>query len=165
MKKLILMLVVAFVAFQVNAAAPTYAAVNSNYTFDYNGDDSPSTAVAFDTVTSATDSSALATNFVPKRGYEYILVRDAITGTGSDSVALIVRVDALDGSGNLLYSTAVDSMTAAAGEAIALPFGGTLFGNKFNIVLKAYAGAGTQAIINRAYMFRRKALTNTKDYR
>ena len=165
MLKKIFIVIASFLAVNAYSAAPADAVVDAAYEWGYDASNSPSTGTAFDTL-AANDSSEIIADLVPERGQEYILVHDAFTGTGSDSVALQVRVDCKDGSGNILYSTVIDSFDAAAGEAIALPFGGTLFGNKFDVNLVCYGtGDGTQVILNRFLLYTRKPITLKKDWR
>jgi hypothetical protein len=147
-------------AFAVMAAAPTHAAVDGVY--EWKIDTTIDADGAFDTLVSANDSTQLLNDWRPDQKWEYILVRDAITGTGSDSVQVEVRVDAYDASGNLLYRTAADSFTAADGEAILLDFGGTLFGHKFDIELSGNANIGSQVILNRFSIWQRRAVTVNK---
>lgn len=120
---------------------------------------------SFDTL-AATDSVTILSNFDPKFGWEYILQRDAFTGTAADSsaddtVTVEVRVDCKDRHGNVYQYYVVDSMTAAVGESVLIPFGSLILGDKFDIKLRTYAG-GTQLIINRLRLWRRRAQTTAK---
>ena len=116
-----------------------------------------SSAAAYDTLV-ATDSINLVTT-TGRDGAELFLVRDAITGGGSDSVAVQVMVDALDGNGNLLYRTIADSLTAAAGEAISLP---AIVGAKMRIKRVGYTGNGGVVILNRIYLAARRVINFDK---
>lgn len=164
MKKLItfFVLLAAVVSY---AGAPTGETVDANYVWELDPNGSIDSDGAYDTLAADNDSTAkFLSGFKPDKGYQYILVRDAITGTGSDSVEVEVVVDTKDGSGNLLYRTLVDSFTSSAGEAIFLPIGETLIGHKFDVHLKAGAAVGTQVILNRLYLYRRKAVVRTSLY-
>jgi hypothetical protein len=139
----------------VNAAAPTNALTESYYIVVK--DTSIDTAGALDTLAVDTDSTILLTNFKVRPGWEYILTRDAITGTGSDSVKLQVNIDATDRNGTLMQRFAADSFTTSAGEDVVLPFYTTAFGDngKWKVIIKAYTDLGSQVILNRFQMWRR----------
>jgi hypothetical protein len=149
----------------VMAAAPTHAAVDGVY--EWKLDTTISSSAGLDTFTTAGDSLALLTGFRPDQKWEYILQRDACTGTaadgsGSDSVKVQVRVDCFNSSGSLLTRTNIDSFTTAPGENILLDFGGTLFAEKINIKLVAIADIGSQLILNRFSIWQRRAVTVNK---
>ncbi|CAK0764455.1 conserved exported hypothetical protein [Gammaproteobacteria bacterium] len=96
---------------------------------------------------------------------EYILVRDAITGGGSDSVKVQVSLRCYDENSALLYVVAVDSFTAAAGEAVLLPIGGSAFGMKFTLKLVGYTDNGGESIQNRISVWKRRPVQINKNYR
>jgi hypothetical protein len=141
------------------AAAPTYAAVDGVYRWAR--DTTISSSTAFDTLIGASDSSTIVTYWKPDQEWEYVLVRDAITGNGSDSVKFAIRVIAYDENSNLIYFVDVDSAAALAGEAYALSIAGANFGMKFTIKAKAYTDNGGEVILNRISIWKRKAITNT----
>ena len=143
----------------IHAAAPTNAATNSSY--EYGGlEYEISASAGLDTLAGANDSMTLmdARSFTSsvRQGWEYILVRDAFTGTGSDSVRCILYADALTGSGSLLYRTAIDSFTTSEGEAVLLPFNSTVIGEKYRLKIITYAGNGGQLILNRFKILKRR---------
>jgi ribosomal protein S28E/S33 len=142
------------------ALAPTSAVVDAVYE---NGglDTIIKGSAGFDTIVGV-DSTTLLSGHIFETNWEYILVRDAITGTGSDSVAMQVRVDAMDGSGNVLYTKAIDSLITSAGEAIAIPLWGTIFGSKIRIKLIGYTGSGGQVILNRMHIYKRRPVVVQK---
>jgi len=141
----------------VMAAAPTFRATDAVYDWDY--DSIISSAAAHDTLISTTDSSVLLdSTWRPDRKWNYVLVRDAITGGGSDSVKVQLMVEAFDADRNKMYQIAVDSLTAAAGEAIEIPIGGTLLGNTFRVTLIGYTDNGGEVILNRISMMRRRGV-------
>lgn len=164
MKKTLLTigLILAFAGI-TQAAAPTYAAVDGVY--EYGIDTVISSSTSYDTIIGSADSTTLVTKRTFDKGWEYILVRDAITGNGSDSVLQYVSVRCFDGSGNQIYSVNVDSCTAAAGQAILLPIGGSLFGVTYTIKYKATTGAGGQCINNRIAIWKRRPIHIEKAYR
>ena len=151
--KIVISLILVLFVVSAFSAAPT-----NNYIDSYPFSLVPAqqdTITGTDTI-AATDSLTLISSLRPHAGYEYILSRNAITGTGSDSVKIQVRVDAKDEDGNVFTRTAIDSMTAAAGENIVIPFSSTLFGKYFDVKLIGYHGNGGQVILNkvRLYMVR-----------
>jgi len=125
-----------------------------------------SSAANKDSLAGATDSVIIQSAFFPEQGSEYIYVRDAHTGTGSDSSYYEVIVRSYDAAGNLLYSVAIDTALTAAGEAIKIPFGETLIGNKFKIVAKGISGgSGNPVIFNRSYIYTRRPVVNQKAWK
>lgn len=116
---------------------------------------------AFDTL-AATDSTTILTNFNPRFGWNYYLQHDALTGTGSDSVAMEVRVDLKDNNGNVYQYYAVDSLTSSAGETVLLPFGSKMFGDKCDVKLRTYTGSGSQIIINRLRLWKARPIFTEK---
>ena len=159
-------LFVLFVVSGLNAAAPAYSATDAFY--QYGGVDiAISTSTGLDTLSGATDSMTLLSGkaFDVQSGWQYILVRDAFSGAGSDSVAIQVNLDALDKDGNLLYRTAIDSFTASAGEAVLLPLLGTVFGHKYRIKLHTYTGNGGEVILNRFYIYKRRPVTMIQQWK
>jgi hypothetical protein len=124
-----------------------------------------------DTVKSATDSITFfsRTRFEP--GWEYILVTDHISGTGNDSIKIRLRLDGfLADSGTVpIMSVNIDSITDSAGlngelggEAIRLPIGETVFGDRFTLKGLGYTEAGTQAIVTGAYIYKRRVLSQVR---
>ena len=155
MKTLILVLIVAVASF--SQGVMTSSVVDGAY------------EVYLDTVlgTSATDSlaaadsSTLCTKFPADNNLEYILVRDAFTGTGSDSVSVQVRSDAYDADGNFLYSVVTDSFTTSAGESILLTWNRTQVAYSYTLKLIGYGDDGGQLITNRLQLWKRRPyLTN-----
>jgi hypothetical protein len=157
-------LFVLFVVSGLNAAAPAYSAVDASY--QYGGVEEAISTGFLDTL-SGTDSVTLFDNktFDLQSGWQYILVRDKITGAGNDSIKIQVNLDALDKDGNLLYRTAIDTFTEAAGEAVLLPLLGTVFGHKYRIKLHTYTGNGGEVILNRFYIYKRRPVTMTQQWK
>ncbi len=160
-KKFLLFFLVLIISFATSVYSDALAEGNGVGTWIWQASDNAEidTNGAFDTLLNASDSSELATNVRLEKGWRYILSRDAITGTGSDSIAIDVRVYAYDQNNNIIYYTSIDSITAAAGEQIEIPFGSTFGGSQFHysIRLFSYTGNGTQVILNRFYLDKRKA--------
>lgn len=106
------------------------------------------TAITVADTLGATDSITLMSNFIPEPGWSYALISPTITGTGSDSVAIQIRVQCENSAGDVVYTAYPDSVTAANGQVIDLAFGKLAFGSRYNIRGFTYTGAGTQAIIS-----------------
>jgi hypothetical protein len=125
-----------------------------------------STSTAYDTLAASDSSGVLLSNWIPRKGFDYILVVGTITGTGSDSVALQIVVDCKDASGNVIYRATPDSVTTAAGGAFNLDIGTIegAVGHKYDVKLKTYTGAGTQAILNRLYVYRARPVSIGRDW-
>lgn len=160
MKKILCILLLAAGAF---AAAPSRVATDAGYEWAMCNTISNT---ANDDTLASTDSSNVILDFIPEKGWEYIYVRDAVTGTGSDSAYYYFVVRAKTAvRGSILYSTNVDTIVAAAGEAIAIPFGQTLFGVAYDIKLLAVNGStGSQVILNRSYLYKRRAIASTRPW-
>jgi len=94
-KIFLVMAVFAYITFADSLAAISVSSVPE---FDRNNDDIVSSAVEYDTLSGA-DTSIMFDDFTPARGWEYILVRDAITGTGADSAYYYIQVDCKDAKG------------------------------------------------------------------
>lgn len=153
-------LVMAVFASITFADALAAISVNAVPEFDKSNNDVVSSAVEYDTLSGA-DTSVMFTDFTPIRGWEYVLVRDAITGTGSDSAYYYIRVDCKDAKrGNVLYSVNTDTINGSTGTANTIPFGNTLIGTAFDVYLVGVAGStGGQVILNRAGFWRRRPRT------
>jgi hypothetical protein len=131
-----------------------------------------STSTGYDTLAASDSSGVLLSNWIPKKGFDYILVVGTITGTGSDSVALQIVVDCKDANGNVIYRATPDSITTGAGGAFNLDIGtidaaggaGVAVGHKYDVKLKTYTGAGTQAILNRLYVYRARPVSIGRDW-
>lgn len=151
------------VCVSVFAAAPTDGVNDAIY--EWGVKTTISSTTNDDSLVAATDSVILLSNYVPERGFEYIWVRDAHSGTGSDSSYYEVIVRAYDASGNLLYSVTIDTVTALTGEAIKIPFGETILGSKFKLIAKAVSGStGIPVIFNRSYIYTRRPVVNQRPW-
>lgn len=146
-----LVLILAAVSF---AAAPSYTAVDAGYEMKRVG----TVAAAYDTLSGASDSVVLWSNFKWDDGCEYMLVRGPITGTGSDSVKIALQVIVEDEIGTQLYTAAVDSFAAAAGEVCLLGLNGAVIGIRGDIRLRTYADNGGQVILPKFELWRRKPI-------
>ncbi len=163
-KFLLLAVAVMLAAFTVNATAPAYDAVDAVY--ERQIDTTISSSTAKDTL-AADDSVTILSKFKLDQRADYVLTRDAFTGTaadgsGTDSVSIRVRVDCLDGSNNLIYSVDIDTMSAAVGEAIHIPVGGSLMANNITMKWLTFGDDGSQVIINRVHLWKRSPITRTK---
>jgi hypothetical protein len=139
------------------AAAPTGESVDANYIWEI--DTTISDAAGFDTI-SGDDSIVLAAKYTPEPGWQYILVNNAIT-EGSEA-EFILNIAVLDEDGDVLYvSSAVDTLTDDGG-AVLLPFGETLIGTRFRLVLvDGGADVGTN-VLNTVKIYRRRLVTGNQ---
>ena len=116
-----------------------------------------SSSTGFDTTVSVDSSTILtARNLDPD--YEYALIHDAFTGTGADSTAYAVRADMYmyRNDASVFYRATVDSLTSLYGECVVIPLGSSVFGGKMQLKLIGYTGAGSQVIINKLALYKRK---------
>lgn len=158
MKKTLTALFLLGALISVQAAAPTYA--TDGVVYDWY--DSSWTEGA-DTLVAATDSFDILSNVNIDPGWEYILVRNAFTGDGSDSVKVAVNVRCENDTGGFIYSVAVDSFTASAGEAVALDVGGQVYGDQFDVRLNSYTDNGGEVILPTKWMLvKRRAINLTR---
>ncbi len=119
---------------------------------------------AFDTL-SETDSTTILSKYAFQPGWEYFLVRNDISGSGSDSVKIALRMDLLTESGTQVYSTVCDSMTALAGEAMLLPINRSAFAMKATIKGITYTGNGGVVILNRLELWQRRAVVVQQNWK
>jgi hypothetical protein len=142
-----------FVLLSLSSVSATITAVETAL----DGKNFISNARGFDTLAAAGDSVTLKSAWTPVDGsWEYFIFWDALTGTGSDSVAVAIEVQSLSPSGVVLKSTRVDTITAATAGSLVLPIGDSIFGFAYTVKAKAIAGIGTQLILNRMYLGRRR---------
>jgi len=160
MKKILSVLIALCVVGVAFAASPQYTAVDGGYIYKL-----VETITIADTL-AATDSVTIKSNFKPDQGWEYILVNPAFSGTGSDSVAIQVRIECENANGTKIYTAYSDSITVAVGKAGLLSFGGRAFGAQYDIRGFTYTGAGTQAIISGSWQIwkRRPVVATTTSY-
>lgn len=151
-------------AAMVFAAAPSDGV--NDATYEWGLKYTISSAANDDSLAGGGDSVILYSNLKPEQGYEYVYIRDAHTGGGSDSSYYELIVRCYDGAGSLLYSVKVDTAAAAEGEAIKLPFGETAIGGSFKIVAKGISGgSGNPVIFNRGYIYTRRPVGMKKEWR
>lgn len=158
MKTIFLILLLSVFAFSQGAL--TSSVTDGNYEIYL---DSALSTSNTDTLAAA-DSSTICTKFKADNDFEYILVRDAFTGTGSDSVSVQLRSDAYDSNDSLLYSVAVDSFTASAGEAVLLSWNRSQVGYKYTLKLIGYGDDGGQLITNLWQIWKRRVFKVSKQW-
>ena len=151
MKKVLSVLLLIGAMFAIQAAAPTYAAVDGVYEWYID-----TTITPGDTIAGASDSTVLVSNYEIETGWQYMMYRTAFTGGATDSVKVYVRVDNNTDAGTLLYATNVDSFTTSGGEVIDLSIGGSNYGSEIDIVLKAYTDNGGELINGTYYILKRR---------
>lgn len=108
----------------------------------------------------ATEVDTIASGIRREDGEEIVLSRGTITGGGSDSVSIALTAQATTSTGTIIYSTAVDTFAAAAGEAVAIP---VMFGEEVRLILTGLAANGGVVIVNNLKLYKRKVLTITKE--
>jgi len=146
----VLMLLVLSMAFAAHATAPSNSAVNTAYYWTL--DTTITDSAAWDTL-SGDDSIVVCSKFFPKPGYEYILVTAALTEGGE--AEFVLNIACLDEDGDVLYvSSAVDTL-ADGGGAILLPFGETLIGTFFKLVIVDGAADTGTNLLNTTKIYRR----------
>lgn len=164
MKKILTFVIILFSVVVINAAAPSNDVVDAVYYWDA-GSISDTLGAAFDTVVS-TDSVILYNKKRFEPGWEYILTRRPITGTGTDSLYMKLILDALSEDGTLYYRTTIDSPMVAGGNSLLLPIGSSCYGEKFTIKVIGYTGNGGQLILPYMRLQRRRpaTMTNQKSF-
>lgn len=91
-------------------------------------------------------------------GYDYILDRDAFTGSPTDSVKVRLRlVNSSIASSGTWQVTEVDSFLQTAGEQVILPINRTLYGKRFSLKLISFTGNGGKVIVNKMCIWKRRA--------
>jgi hypothetical protein len=118
-----------------------------------------SSATNYDTITAAEGTIDLLASHTFEPGWQYVLAVGAPTAAATNE--LIVQVLCLDLNGNLLYTQNVDTLTNV-GEAVALTIGRSAFGHKFTVRLYGGAAQSGNGILNRAYIYRKRAITGTQ---
>lgn len=158
MKKILLFIsVLLATAVCVHAIAPTAPSVAANkYLVTY-----LTKPAGFATLVGV-DSTVIANKIALKAGSAYVLTRGPITGTGSDSVKIEMVVDVYDFNKKFVRRVAIDSLTASAGEDIAIPFFDTIFGSYFTIKWIGYTGNGGQVILPSVAIYARKLYIEQK---
>jgi hypothetical protein len=162
MKKILITFGILLVcALGLNAAAPSAI---SSYGVPENGGILPGGYVDIADTVGGTNSVTLFSNLKFPNFWNYILVPSKITGAGNDSVKLHIIVEALDKDGNLLTRTIVDSLTDSICSEIYLPINETIHGAKFSIKAKGITGNGGVVILNKFYIYLRRAVIIDKKY-
>jgi hypothetical protein len=160
MKRILFALMaIAVLVASATGAAPAYSNVDA--VPEFSRERTISSAAAFDTLIGS-DSSTLVSLWNPDVGYQYVLVRDAITGDGADSVMMYIRVYCYDENNTLLYTVNVDTDSTSAGKAYDLAIGSQAFGMKYTLKAVGTTGNGGQNILNRLSIWKRRAVSIQK---
>jgi hypothetical protein len=159
MKKILAVLLVCLISLAVFAAAPTKVTVDGSYYWERV---SPTWAATVSATYALVDTSVdpdsvfFLRNFVPDKGYEYVLTRGTSTGTGGDTVAQQVIINCKGTNKEQLYQVVADTFTLAAGEAVVLPFGQTAIGVYYDVFAKSYTNyTGKTRIYQRVGLYKR----------
>ena len=113
---------------------------------------------AFDTLGVADSATLLASTVSLDDNFEYILRVGATTGSGNDSMSIIIRASYYNGT-TLIYNVNCDTILTNTGEAILLPFNRSGWGSKVGLKAMssaAAAGGGGQMILNQWSIIKRK---------
>lgn len=162
MKKILITFGILLVcALGLNAAAPTAI---SSYGVPENGGILTGGYVNMADTVDSTDCVTLFSNLKFPSFWNYILVPSKITGGGNDSVKLQIIVEALDKDGDLLTRTIVDTLRDSICSEIYLPINETIHGAKFSIKAKGMYGCGKVVILNKFYIYQRRAVIIDKKY-
>lgn len=162
MKKILLTVGLLLVyALGLNAAAPS--AISSYGVPEYGGILTDGYVNIADTV-GGTDSVTLFSDLRFANFWNHVLVSTKVTGAGNDSVLLQIIVEALDKDGNLLTRTTVDSLNDSINSEIYLPINETIHGAKYRIKAKGITGNGGTVILNKFYIYLRRAVIIDKKY-
>jgi len=158
-KALFLVIVLCFAAIQLYAASP--AALTSNGALVEKEIGPSSTYNGHDDSLVPPDTMYVLKNFIPQQGYRYVLARGATTNAG-DSVLAYVYIESYCDN-TLLSKVKVDSFTAAAAQEVALPFGETINGTKYNVIIQTYDGDGGRAKLNGLCVLKRRVVDFAKN--
>lgn len=157
-KALFLVIVLCFAAIQLYAASP--AALTSNGALVEKEIGPSSTYNGHVDSLVPPDSMYVLKNFIPQQGYRYVLARGATTG--DTAVDAYVYIESYCDN-TLLSKVKVDSFTDAAAQEVALPFGETINGTKYNVIIKTYAGDGGHAKLNGLCVLKRRVVDFAKN--
>lgn len=162
MKKILITFGILLVcALGLNAAAPSAI---SSYGVPENGGILTGGYVNIADEVDSAECVTLFSNLKFPSFWNYILVPSKITGDDNDAVLVHIIVEALDKDGDLLTRTIVDSLTDSICSEIYLPINETIHGAKFNIKAKGMHRSGKKVILNKFYIYQRRAVIIDKKY-
>lgn len=162
MKKILITFWILLVcALGLNAAAPTAI---SSYGVPENGGILTGGYVNIADTVDSNDCVTLFSNLKFPSFWNYILVPSKITGGDNDEVLLQIIVEALDKDGDLLTRTIVDTLDDSICSEIYLPINETIHGAKFSIKAKGIHANGKKLVLNKFYIYLRRAVTIEKRY-
>lgn len=159
MKTLFVLLVLVLSGLVYSQGAP--AANEYGFPYDFELDRNISNGL-LDTLQGSSDSVTLLNRVTFSDAYDYILRVGVTTGSGSDSVEGILRIDYFGNAGDttFIYSTSFDTVSTATGEAILLPINRSGWSKKATVKLMAGARNGGVVIFNNFSVVKR--LTKVK---
>lgn len=115
-----------------------------------------------DTLLAATTIDTLLGAFYPQANFDYIACFKTFTGTGADSVEMIVSIEGLDPNGVRLSRVVVDTVTDSAGEQAILPFGSLIVGSSYRVICQGGAKQGGVVVpTDTVYIYRRRVFNYT----
>jgi len=109
----------------------------------------------FDTLSGADSTTLLASTVSLDPNWQYILRVGKTTGSGSDSVSIIVRQDFYHGT-TLIYSVNVDTINTATGESIILPFARSDYSDKTGLKYISTEANGGVVILGHTSIIKRR---------
>lgn len=161
MKKIIGLVAVLACASGLLAGAPSA----DQFVYEWAVDTVISSSAGYDTLTAANDTTVLVSDFVFDRGWQYFLANDSITGTGADSVDLDLVLEMYDCDGNMIQrKDGVFTIAVDEGSYNELTVGEVYFGCRSRMLLKGSADVGSQVILNRVYIMKRRPIVWQKKW-
>ena len=160
MKKLSLLLCL-LVSMTTFAVEPAKDCAECTYEVDrleqIHTEESPDTIAATGTLT-------IDQKFTASAGYEYIMVYDSTSGTGSDSTELILSVHMLDNDLNVNEVVGALDTLGATGGRIYLPLNDVYMADSYKFVLTGGAANGGQVVVNDIWIYRRRPVSVAKSW-
>ncbi len=155
MKKLLVILLLLAFGVYASTNAPTRRGVDGDYQYEMARIWTPSSgdSIILDTLDGA-DSVRLMDNFGPRGGWEYVLQSGYLSGDSAANTIVQVVVKSYTNVDSLLASDVVDTI-AASNRLVVIPFGQTLFGQRFDVWLKSL-NASDETVFENMIMWRRR---------
>ena len=154
----------------VRGTAPSWASYDATYEYYYVDGYDPIT-IADDTIdNSGADSITIASNIDIESGWQYILQKAATTGGNGTSgeIDLELKVICLQADGDTIMETYVDTVagtTTAAGEAMLLDFGGSVFADEITLEYHTTVTTGddTAILVGDHYLIKRRPVVISRN--
>lgn len=167
MKKLIFAIIGMFFVVASYAAAPTKTGGDA---LQVPGqlETTISAAVRSYTLSGATATATILSNYIPKGDREYVLVRDTVgSAVNRDSCVIRLQLIAKTSGGVVVGTFDFDTLGKSQGSSpdqYVVPFGASLIGSKYDIKLLATT-AKDSIYLHRLYLYSRKpVISNDKNW-